>query len=135
MIKTVFIFGLLGLGALLLFRFASMGLILGWKGTELMLGGIALFFFLLGVLIRYRGKARVKNTTAPSPDTPSGLGLTQREQEVWKGICQGLSNREIAEKLYVSEHTIKTHASNLMAKLDVRRRTQAIAKAREMGLM
>lgn len=135
MIKIVFIFGLLGLASFLLFRFAALGLIFGWKGTEFILGGIALFFFLLGARLRYRRKSRVLNPAGLSFSTPPVLGLTQREQEVWKGICQGLSNREIADQLFVSEHTIKTHASNLMVKLDVRRRTQAIAKAREMGVI
>jgi ATP/maltotriose-dependent transcriptional regulator MalT len=50
-------------------------------------------------------------------------------------INQGLSNQEIAEKLFVSLNTVKTHTSNLFVKLDVKRRTQAIQRAKEIGLI
>lgn len=62
------------------------------------------------------------------------LGLTTREAEVLLLMAGGLSNQEIADKLFVSLNTIKTHSSNLFLKLDVKRRTQAIQKAREMEL-
>ena len=61
--------------------------------------------------------------------------LSVREHEVLVALSEGLSNREIAEKLYVSLNTIKTHISNIYAKLNVNRRTQAVQKAREVGLI
>ena len=63
------------------------------------------------------------------------LGITRRELEILELIAQGLSNREIADKLFVSESTVKTHSSRLFDKLSARRRTQAVQIAKEMGLI
>ena len=63
------------------------------------------------------------------------LGITKRELEILGLIAQGMSNREIAEKLYVSENTVKTHSSHLLDKLSAKRRTQAVQIAKEMGLI
>ena len=63
------------------------------------------------------------------------LGITKREHEILELIAEGLSNREIAERLFVSENTVKTHSSRLFDKMDVRRRVQAVRKARELGLI
>jgi two-component system, NarL family, response regulator LiaR len=62
-------------------------------------------------------------------------GLTPREQEILALIAAGHSNREIAEKLFVSENTVKTHSSRVFEKLGVNRRVQAVQKARELGLL
>ena len=64
----------------------------------------------------------------------SSLGLSQREIEVWKLMAQGHSNREIADKLFISPNTVKTHSSNLFQKLDVQSRTQVALKARDLNL-
>jgi DNA-binding CsgD family transcriptional regulator len=63
------------------------------------------------------------------------LGITPREYEILGLIAAGLSNREIAEKLFVSENTVKTHSSRLFDKLNARRRTQAVQIAKEAGLI
>ena len=63
------------------------------------------------------------------------LGITPREHEILGLIAQGLSNREIGEKLFVSENTVKTHSSRLFDKMNVSRRMQAVQKGREMGLI
>jgi two-component system, NarL family, response regulator LiaR len=63
------------------------------------------------------------------------LGVTPRELEILQLIADGLSNREIAEKLFVSENTIKTHSSRLFDKLSARRRTQAVQIGKAMGLI
>jgi DNA-binding CsgD family transcriptional regulator len=63
------------------------------------------------------------------------LGLTPRELEILQLIADGLSNREIAEKLFVSENTVKTHSSRLFDKLSARRRTQAVQIGKAMGLI
>jgi DNA-binding NarL/FixJ family response regulator len=69
---------------------------------------------------------------APSPiEEP----LTERELEVLRAIATGLSNREIAQQLVITEGTVKNHVSNLIAKLSVRDRTQALLKAQELGLL
>jgi two-component system, NarL family, response regulator LiaR len=63
------------------------------------------------------------------------LGITKRELEILELIAGGLSNREIAEKLFVSENTVKTHSSRLFDKLGAKRRTQAVQIAKENGLI
>ena len=63
------------------------------------------------------------------------LAITPREHEILGLIAEGLSNREIGERLFVSENTVKTHSSRLFEKLSVSRRTQAVVKARELGLI
>ena len=63
------------------------------------------------------------------------LAITRRELEILELIAHGLSNREIAEKLFVSENTVKTHSSRLFDKLSAKRRTQAVQKGKELGLI
>ena len=63
------------------------------------------------------------------------LGITPRELEILGLIAAGLSNREIAETLSVSENTVKTHSSRLFDKLNARRRTQAVLIAKTSGLI
>jgi DNA-binding CsgD family transcriptional regulator len=63
------------------------------------------------------------------------LGITKRELEILELIAHGMSNREIAEKLFVSENTVKTHSSRLFDKLSAKRRTQAVQIAKEIGLI
>jgi DNA-binding NarL/FixJ family response regulator len=55
--------------------------------------------------------------------------------DVLKTLAEGLSNKEISERLFITEGTVKNHVSNLIAKLDVRDRTQAIIKAQEYGII
>jgi NarL family two-component system response regulator LiaR len=64
-----------------------------------------------------------------------GVGLTPREHEILALIAQGLSNREIGEKLFVSENTVKTHSSRLFEKMQVNRRVQAVQKGKDLGLI
>src|SRR5450432_1833006 len=61
--------------------------------------------------------------------------LTERECDILKLLVQGTSNRQIAEKLYLTEGTVKNHMSNILSKLGVRDRTQAALKAKELGLV
>jgi len=63
------------------------------------------------------------------------LGITPREREILELIANGLSNREIAESLFVSENTVKTHSSRLFDKLSAKRRTQAVQIGKELGLI
>jgi len=68
-------------------------------------------------------------------DKLSALGLTPRELEVLEFIAQGLSNKEIAERAFVSENTVKTHLSRVFDKLGARRRTQAVQLGKELRLI
>jgi len=74
---------------------------------------------------------------AASRPAPSSLAepLTERELEVLHALAHGLSNREIANQLVITEGTVKNHVSSLIAKLEVRDRTQAVLKAQELGMI
>jgi two-component system, NarL family, response regulator LiaR len=63
------------------------------------------------------------------------LGITPREMEVLQLVARGLSNREIGETLFVSENTVKTHCSRAFDKLGARRRTEAVKRSKELGLL
>jgi DNA-binding CsgD family transcriptional regulator len=63
------------------------------------------------------------------------LGITPRELEILQLMAEGLSNREIGERLFVSEHTVKSHSSRLFDKLDASRRTQAVSRAKEFRII
>ncbi|QJR37123.1 helix-turn-helix transcriptional regulator [Gemmatimonas groenlandica] len=65
----------------------------------------------------------------------ASLGITPRELDILEAMAAGHSNREIAERLFVSENTVKTHAARLFDKLDAKRRTQAVQLAKEAGLI
>ncbi len=76
--------------------------------------------------------------TRPAPQgdaVESTVSLTERERDVLNALAHGLSNREIAEELVITEGTVKNHVSNLIDKLGVRDRTQAILKGQELGLI
>ncbi len=108
---------------------------------EVYISIVALFFTALGI---WAGLKWVQ-TKQPPPkkkvepnsieEIQSKLSLSNREMDVLKGISEGLSNKQIAERLFLSESTIKTHSSNLFSKLNVNRRTQAVLKAKEVGLI
>jgi LuxR family maltose regulon positive regulatory protein len=85
-----------------------------------------------------------RQADAPSPElaqaqpsTPRGLTdpLSQRELQILTLICKGLSNQEIGQQLFVSLSTVKWHNQNIFDKLDVQRRTEAVARARELNLL
>ena len=73
-------------------------------------------------------------TDTPRPQ-PLVDPLTERELEVLRALAEGLSNREAAARLYLSEGTVKNHVTNILAKLGVRDRTQAALRARALGLL
>ena len=93
---------------------------------------IGTLFLALGVWLGttwFRQKNRIDRYDA------SKLGLSKREIEVLELLSQGYSNQEIADRLFVSLNTIKTHISKIYQKLQAKRRTQAIQKARELALI
>ena len=108
-------------------------------------GLLALIFMAVGIhvglrLTRPKVVEVVREVRVPSPFVLNAgnlrdLGITPREHEILGLIAEGLSNREIGERLFVSENTVKTHSSRLFDKLAVARRTQAVQKGKELGLI
>ena len=72
---------------------------------------------------------------APNTAQQQNLGITARELEILSLIARGLSNREIAMQLFVSENTVKTHCARTFDKLGAARRTQAVQRGKELGLL
>lgn len=115
---------------------------------EIYIGAIAIVFTSLGIWLALKlVKPKVetviveKEIRVPATDfvfnekEAERLGLSKREIEVLQFMAEGLSNQEIADKMFVSLNTIKTHTSNIFSKLDVKRRTAAIEAARKLGLV
>jgi NarL family two-component system response regulator LiaR len=155
--KTVLLYGILGgvlIAALQLVEYRY--LVLG-HSLEIYGGIVALLFSTLGIwlgrtLTRTRETVVVREvpvhvevpvevhvpTAAPferNEARVAQLGITPRELDILEALAAGLSNREIAERLFVSENTVKTHAARLFDKLSARRRTQAVRHAKEAGLI
>lgn len=116
--------------------------------TELYVLLVAVIFVLVGVWVGVRWsappvveKAAFVDVSGPALSYSSDselldqLGISRRELDVLTQLARGCSNEEIANNLFVSTNTVKTHLSNLYVKLDVKRRTQAIDKARQLGLI
>ena len=115
--------------------------------VEIYGGLIAAVFTALGIWLGLKLTGRqervvIKEVPAPTsepffPDSRKreALGITPREVEILELIAQGLSNREIAAKLFVTENTVKTHSSRVFDKLGARRRTQAVQIGKELRLI
>ncbi|MDH7913489.1 response regulator transcription factor [Winogradskyella sp. SYSU M77433] len=134
--KTILVFGLLILAILLLFQFSKFALITGDVSTEIIVSVIAFVFFFIGIYINKKS-LRKKDIDSAEIDTNkiSELEITTREYDVLQHISEGLSNKEIGEKLFLSESTIKTHVSNLLLKLNAKRRTQAVQIAKSLKII
>ena len=103
---------------------------------ELYLGLLALGFLALGVVLGVRVFAPPR--PAPfdgNPQAVAALGISPRELEVLQALAAGLANKQIARQLGVSPNTVKTHVARLFDKLGAQRRTEAIRRARELGLV
>jgi NarL family two-component system response regulator LiaR len=115
--------------------------------VEIYGGLIAATFAVLGIWLGLKLTGRqqrivIREVPAPArePFVPDQrkreeLGITRRELEILELITKGMSNREIAEKLFVSENTVKTHSSRVFDKLGAKRRTQAAQLGKEFGLL
>ena len=141
------IYGLCGGVLIALLKIIEFRFLVVEHSIEIYGGLIALLFAGLGIwlglkLTRKKEVLVVKEVPVPSfqpfalnEDRMKQLGITKRELEILALIAQGMSNREIAEKLFVSENTVKTHSSHLFDKLSAKRRTQAVQIGKEMGLI
>ena len=134
--KTILIFAGLILALLLLFQLSKYALISGSLKTEFIIAIIAIIFFFVGVYINKKSLHKNRlSTTEIDHGKIEDLDISSREYEVLQHIALGLSNKEIAEKLFLSESTIKTHVSNLLVKLNAKRRTQAIQIAKDQNII
>jgi DNA-binding CsgD family transcriptional regulator len=137
--KTILLYGvamavLIGILKAIEYRFLIRDI-----STELAIGLVAVLFGALGVwagrkLTRTRVVVSHPYFTLDESELRR-LGISKREYEVLELMSAGLSNQEIADKLFVSVSTVKTHSSNLFIKLDARRRTQAVQRAKELRLL
>ena len=147
--KTVLLYGILGgvlIAALKLIEYRFLVL---QHSMELYGGIVAFLFAALGIwlglkLTRTREVVVVREVPVPVAATGpfqrneqqlAQLGITARELEILEAMAAGFSNREIAERLFVSENTVKTHAGRVFSKLSAQRRTQAVQRAKEAGII
>lgn len=134
--RTVLIYGAaLALGAFAL-QWLEYQFLARTHPVEMYAGLLALGFLGVGVWVG----ARLFRRPAPAGFEPNvkvkeTLGISEREFEVLQLLAAGQSNKEIAGRLNVSPNTVKTHVSRLFEKLEVQRRTAAISKARELGMI
>lgn len=140
---------------LFLLRWLELRFIIFRHSFEIYIGAIAVIFTALGIWLALKlSKPKIETVVVeklvPNPvevyvnrtdnfvlnaSLVSQLELSKRELEILNLLAQGHSNQEIAEKLFVSLSTVKTHNQNLFEKLDVKRRTQAVEKARRLNLI
>jgi two-component system, NarL family, response regulator LiaR len=152
--RHVLIFGLVGGLLIATLQYTEYRFVVIEHSVELYGALVAILFATFGIwlglrLTRRREKIVVREVLAPasgrdaeptSPFAPNiaqqqSLGITDRELEILTLIARGLSNREIANQLFVSENTIKTHCSRAFDKLGAARRTQAVRRCKELGLL
>ena len=143
--RTVIIYGLLGGVLVVALRLVEYRFLVVEHSLEIYGGTVAAIFAVFGIWLglRMTGRKTEKEIVVVREAEPfvvnqarlEQLGITPREHEILQNIAAGLSTREIAEKLFVSENTVKTHSSRLFDKLNARRRTQAVQIAKEQGLI
>jgi DNA-binding CsgD family transcriptional regulator len=145
--KHILIYGLCGGILIAVLKLVEYRFLVVEHSIEIYGGLIALLFAGLGIwlglkLTRKKEVVVFKEVMvsaavpfAVNADRLRELGVTPREREILELIAKGMSNREIAEKLFVSENTVKTHSSRLFDKLGAKRRTQAVQMGKELGLI
>jgi DNA-binding CsgD family transcriptional regulator len=145
--KTILLYGLLGGVLIAVLKLTEYRFLVLEHSLELYGGVVAALFAGLGIWLGLK-LTRVRETVVVRevPVRVSGpfernqarleqLGITPRELEILEAMAAGFSNREIAQRLFVSENTVKTHAARVFDKLSARRRTQAVQLAKEAGLI
>ena len=153
--RHVLIFGLVGGLLIATLQYTEYRFVVIEHSVELYGALVAILFATLGIWLGLRITRRreiiretvvVKEVFVPAqtpasepfaPDTARQqiLGITTRELEILNLIAGGLSNREIATQLFVSENTVKTHCARVFDKLGAARRTQAVQRGKELGLL
>jgi two-component system, NarL family, response regulator LiaR len=152
--RHVLIFGLVGGLLIVTLQYSEYRFVVIEHSVEIYVALVAILFSAFGIWLGQRIARRRKGPgetvvvrevlvgaeAAPGPFTPNTanqqtLGITARELEILALIASGCSNREIATQLFVSENTVKTHCARAFDKLGVVRRTQAVQRGKELGLL
>jgi len=147
--RSVLLYGISLAILLFLLRWLELQFVIFDHALEIYVGAIAVIFTALGIWLALKlTKPKIERVVVEKEiyiEKPkefvfneaemNRLGISKRELEVLQLMAEGLSNAEIAGRLFVSLNTIKTHASNLFFKLDASRRTQAIEKAKSLALI
>jgi len=147
MTRTILICGILGGVLITMLKWSEYQFLVIEHSLEIYGGLVAIIFAGLGIWLglrltgaRHKVVVREVQVAAGEPFVADekrrdDLGITRREIEILALVAQGMSNREIAGKLFVSENTVKTHCSRAFDKLGARRRTQAVQLGKELGLL
>jgi DNA-binding NarL/FixJ family response regulator len=137
MLKKILVYGILLAISTLILNSLEYLFWLRLHIVEIYIGLVALIFLVLGIYFGQKPNKKTSISTGFTPqiNTENNLGISKRELEVLILVNQGLTNQQIADSLFVSNNTIKTHTAHLFEKLQVSNRTQALAKAREIGLI
>src|ERR1700722_18910889 len=145
--RHVLIFGLVGGLLIVALQVTEYRFVVIEHSVELYSALVAILFSAFGIwlglrITRKRETIIVKEVLVPASETfvlntaqQQSLGITARELEILTLVARGLSNREIATQLFVSENTVKTHCSRAFDKLGAARRTQAVQRGKEQGLL
>ncbi len=143
--KQVLIYGLLGGVLIALLKVVEYRYLVIERSYEIYGGAIAVLFAALGIWLGVRmtgRKERIVVHQVPAPrefvrddEKLSAIGMTKRELEMLELLALGLSNREIAERVFLSENTVKTHLTRVFEKLGARRRTQAVQLGKQLRLI
>ena len=145
--KTILLYGLIGGVLIAVLKLIEYRFLVLEHSLEIYGGIVALIFAAVGIWLGLKlkkTKTEVVVREVPVPVTGpfirnearvAELGMTPREIEILEAMAAGLSNKEIGERLFVSENTVKTHAARVFSKLSASRRTQAVQKAKEAGLI
>ena len=139
-VGTVLLFGSACAALVLIVKYMEHRYFANDLRVEAYLGAVALLFLALGIWVGPRLRLRRHSAPATVPGkAPMAVavpaGLSARELEVLQLMALGRSNQEIADQLFISLPTVKSHASSLFQKLAVRRRTEAVHQARSLGLI
>jgi len=147
--RHVLILGTVGGILIAVLRYTEYEFVVIQNSFEIYAAIIAIIFVAFGIwlgikLTKPREKTILREVLVPTEPAANftlnqpqldALGITPRELEILTLIAQGLSNREIATRLFVSENTVKTHCSRAFDKLGARRRTQAVQLGKQLGLL
>jgi DNA-binding NarL/FixJ family response regulator len=136
MVRTILVYGAVLAAGTFVLEWLEFRLLVRTHAVEAYIALVAAAFMGVGVWL---GAKLFRHASAvpfvPNTRVRETLGISGRELEVLELLAAGRSNKEIARRLDVSPNTVKTHVTKLFAKLEARRRTEAILRARELGMI